>query len=360
VTTLSLFVLGSLIEVTIVGLDEAQTREVEQSWQWCLAAGDDALQAPATRLVFSVGDASPVGDSRSYRDFETFASDLAGFVTRAAIDAADSKWMLVHAAAIAHPQTGEVIAFIGASGAGKSTLAKALAADYVYVTDETLAVDLATGEVLAYPKPISMFSNGPGSPKKQVGPAQLGFEQAAQPLRLRQVFLLDRQIEPAGMPQTKSITTLRAVEKLVPQVSYLPRRANPISDMVRLAEWGSGIEVLTYSEAADLVAFVEIQFEAGKSEPQLDKQSAWVRTGPNAAMTSGEEVILLVDGRVVALEGIAAAIWLGHSRGDSAIEVIDQLVRDYGSPLTGGVQDRFYEICAELEARGIATFSVRD
>ncbi|MEN9753513.1 MAG: hypothetical protein RL670_1204, partial [Actinomycetota bacterium] len=217
-TTLNLCALGSLIEVNIIGLDEGQTHQVEQSWRWCIATGDAALHAPATRLSFSVGETSWSGDSRNYRDFETFASDLAGVVTRTAIDAADSKWMLVHAAAIAHPQTGEVIAFIGASGAGKSTLAKALATDYAYVTDETLAVDLATGEVLAYPKPISLFSDGPGSPKRQVGPAQLEFEQAAHQLRLRQVFLLDRQTEPTGMPQTKTITTLRAVEELVPQV----------------------------------------------------------------------------------------------------------------------------------------------
>jgi hypothetical protein len=63
--------------------------------------------------------------------------------------------LAVHAGVVASGQN--VIAFPAESGAGKSTLTAAcLAAGFGYVSDEALCVDWSDGQVVSYPKPLSL------------------------------------------------------------------------------------------------------------------------------------------------------------------------------------------------------------
>jgi Coenzyme PQQ synthesis protein D (PqqD) len=79
---------------------------------------------------------------------------LMSAVNRAVVDASTDR-LLVHASAV--EADGRAILFPAPMEAGKSTLAAGLLrAGYRYVTDEAVAIDLATLEVQPYPRPISL------------------------------------------------------------------------------------------------------------------------------------------------------------------------------------------------------------
>ncbi len=79
-------------------------------------------------------------------------------VNQAAADASD-EFLLLHAGALDAGGTG--VLFPAASGAGKSTLVTALAASGLgYLTDELVALDLPSGELLPYPKPVTLKPGG--------------------------------------------------------------------------------------------------------------------------------------------------------------------------------------------------------
>lgn len=82
-------------------------------------------------------------------------------VNRAAV-AASGEHLLFHAGALNARGTGVLVP--GASGAGKSTLVGGLAAAGLgYLTDELVGYDLASGQLLPYPKPIAMKPGGVGA-----------------------------------------------------------------------------------------------------------------------------------------------------------------------------------------------------
>lgn len=79
-------------------------------------------------------------------------------VNQAAADASE-EFLLLHAGALDAAGTGVLLP--AASGAGKSTLVAALAAGgFGYLTDELVALDLPSGELLPYPKPITLKPRG--------------------------------------------------------------------------------------------------------------------------------------------------------------------------------------------------------
>ena len=104
---------------------------------WNLDAGDVRLTAP---------DASTVCDFVLWE------------VTRLAIDHSP-RYLVIHASAVS--RDGVAVVFPAEANSGKSTLATLLVeAGFDYLTDEATAIDLDTGEVVAYPKPITL---DPGS-----------------------------------------------------------------------------------------------------------------------------------------------------------------------------------------------------
>ncbi len=117
----------------------------------------------------------------------------------------------VHAGVVS--RGGSVLAMPGKSGTGKSTLVAAcVAAGWGYVSDEALAFDDDTMEVVAYPKPIwidrratrlvgvpqESLAVTPSRYKYPVTPADLGGVVARGPLRLRAVVVPERTPDTAG------------------------------------------------------------------------------------------------------------------------------------------------------------------
>jgi hypothetical protein len=117
---------------------------------------------------------------------------------------------------------GRVVAVAGESGAGKSTLVAAAALrGLTYVGDEVCAIDPASGEVLAYPRPIGLrhggaaalgidVPRGPLDPYRQIYPWQPpGDARSRDPRLLGLVAVVERR---SGPP---TITPVPAAEALV-------------------------------------------------------------------------------------------------------------------------------------------------
>jgi hypothetical protein len=108
---------------------------------------DDAwhLQSPNGRL--EAGDAS-------------IALDFLLWEINAAATRRQSDLLILHAAAVSTADGGALV-MPAPANSGKSTLATALVAKgFDYLTDESCAIDVAPGEIVAYPKPIAL---DPGS-----------------------------------------------------------------------------------------------------------------------------------------------------------------------------------------------------
>ncbi len=147
-------------------------RYVEQVLRSLLAVGDDPehpsaqpdhLHAVHTFDVVTEGqgpirlllDGDEVGATTT---LDAAMSYLQWSINQVAIDEADAM-VLLHASAVRLAE--RVAVFPAASNSGKSTLAAGMVrAGLGYLTDEAVAVDLATGAVTAYPKPVSL---DPGS-----------------------------------------------------------------------------------------------------------------------------------------------------------------------------------------------------
>ena len=81
-------------------------------------------------------------------------AQLAWEVNRGVVEEAGNR-LLLHAAAA--ERDGRIVILAGPEGSGKSTLVSALVRSGLrYVTDETVAVELAAGTIGPYPKPISL------------------------------------------------------------------------------------------------------------------------------------------------------------------------------------------------------------
>jgi hypothetical protein len=101
------------------------------------------------------------------------AAAVAGWVVwdinRSAAEAS-GEHLLFHAAALEFDGVGLLLP--GASGSGKSTLAAALASSGAgYLSDELVAVDLTSGALVPYPKPISLKS-GSFALLRHLGPGE--------------------------------------------------------------------------------------------------------------------------------------------------------------------------------------------
>jgi hypothetical protein len=138
--------LGRRLDALLAGLrDRGQPAPVEH-WYSLLTAGAPAGTVDVRRDGEELARAQPYGDAVGLVVWD---------VNRAAAEAAGTGLLLFHAGAIEADGTGVLIP--GASGAGKSTLVAGLVrAGSGYLTDELAALDLATGRLLPYAKPITV------------------------------------------------------------------------------------------------------------------------------------------------------------------------------------------------------------
>jgi hypothetical protein len=140
--------------------DECLSRQVD-----AILAGlrDPSGEAPARHWYSLTSAAGPVGAVDVLRNGEFLArgqqpGDALGWVVwdvNRAAAAAGAEHLLIHSGAVETAGTG--ILFPGASGSGKSTLVAGLVrSGFGYLTDELSALDMTSGMLLPYPKPITV------------------------------------------------------------------------------------------------------------------------------------------------------------------------------------------------------------
>lgn len=263
-SALHLDVLGVRVDLQVGGSRARELREaIEDPWSWCRVDGDgepeatlevwlDDEQGGRTPDLYVDRHVEVVGG----HDLATVLDVLSPAVTQRAIAARAGQLLMLHAAALAHPDTGATAVLVGPSGAGKTTVATALGRHFAYLTDETVGV-LPDYRVVGYPKPLSVLDQPRDAVKRQISPGELGLSHLYGPEpRVRSVILLDRQPGGDRLPSVTRIQTVDALPELAAQSSYSRRLDRPLRRLAALAEVAGGVRRVTYREADDLVPVV--------------------------------------------------------------------------------------------------------
>ena len=292
--------LGSPIGVTFdTNVPDSERRAVLAAWAGLLS---DSAE-PET-----VVHADKAGDELGDR--------LATQVTLAGIEALRGRALMFHACGVALPD-GHVIGFVGPSGRGKTTLARALASDYGYVTDETLAV-LPGGEVLPYAKPLSIGQRPKW--KRTVSPAELGLlPLPAAPLRLAALVLLDRRPD-AGPAHVDPVPLGTAIGELAPEISSLGGLPQPLATLSDALRSTGGARRLVYADAADLDGIIEEVLEAARADDAETKQldpvggrtpgpGRYSRCAATDALAVDDDILVLGDAHLTLLTGLGPLVW---------------------------------------------------
>jgi len=238
------------------GLAADARAAIEEAWAWCLSTPTDTpadivleawCQDHAPREAVDAAWRRGAVAGTSVTELMHFLSSVA---TTSAITAQAGKLLMLHGCAVAMPD-GQVVAFVGPSGMGKTTVASTLAQQFGYVTDETVAVRF-DGEVVAYPKPLSLVVRELHDAKRQVSPVSAGLLPAPGELRLAAVVLLDRRQDGPEVPLITQVDLLEGLAELAAQVSFLAHIAQPLHTFSEVIERVGGITRVTYREAATL------------------------------------------------------------------------------------------------------------
>jgi hypothetical protein len=270
-----------------------------------------------------------------------------------AIEAAKGELLMLRAAAVAHPVTGQCVILVGGAGAGKSAAARALSRYFAYVTDETVALTSSL-DVLPFPKPLSLFVDESRTHKQQHSPARLGLQPPPASLRPAAVLLLERHEEGHVPPVLEDLPVEQAVAHLAGHASYLAELDRPLHRLADLVHAAGGVHRVAYREADDVVAIVQQFVNEPPSpatappcepEPALDD----LRHGP---VVAGGETIrcraftdfyvedgvgcVMVDDQVVApsLMGTRILTLLGEGSATTA-ELAEVLLAEFGRPDSG-------------------------
>lgn len=244
--TLNLEALDVVIVLEVSG--DTLAEAVRQAWVDAIIAppADDAR--PRRTLSVAVGEES--GAHVSGRDVRGVLHNLSSAVTRAALDARAGDLILLHAAALAHPDTGATAALVAASGTGKTTASIALGRELVYLSDETAGID-ANGRVARYRKPLSVVVDD--HLKAQVAPSAHGLRLEAVDGRLATVLHLERDPAHVVAPHIEAVEMIDAFTLLAPQTSAFARTERPLHRLAELLESVGGLMRVRYAEADTLL-----------------------------------------------------------------------------------------------------------
>lgn len=273
--TLWLDVLGHRVQIEIAGdaaaAEHARERALEAWGELVIserpaAPGPDDIRHDAhAPLVFTVNNIDEV---------EHLLDQLSSRATLAGIEARSGELLMLHAAGLADPKSGHVVACVAPSGTGKTTLSRAAAGKLLYVTDETVAVT-RSGEIVHYPKPLSVKQRGNSwAPKSQHHPEQFGLEVAGSTgLSLGAIVLLARELDErderdandttsdtpatATPPWFEQVDLFDAMVALVPELSYLSRMPKPLHWLAETLLSVGGVQRLHYSQAAHAIPLLQ-------------------------------------------------------------------------------------------------------
>ncbi|WP_461187582.1 hypothetical protein [Arthrobacter sp. Z4-13] len=342
------------------------------AWERC-ASIEELLVPP---LPNEPTDSEPFSASVTYRtmateagtfplqaaSFEELAENLTTRLTVAAILANAGELMMLHACGVADPVTGAVVALVAKSGTGKTTAASVLARTYGYVTDETVAIG-PDGSVIPYPKPLSV-KQGPGLPKGQIGPDELGLEPAPTKPFIQSIVLLNRiQSDPPVTPVLKRFPLADAVLALIPDSSSQGEIEEPLQSLCRLIDSVGGVWQMTYSEATHLPAALEPLFwPQPETEPRWearadDAQSGRIpdgclrRTTPKDAVAIDGDVLVMLDNEIVRLSGIGPAIWEASANPVRLDQLTEEVSKVHGRP--EGYRGAVAAAAAQLAERSV-------
>lgn len=234
--------IGVNIGLVVSGRDLADA--VTTAWQ------DAVTESPAqpTQVLTVALDSDPRADVWG-SSIEEVLHRLSPAVTQAAITHWAGDLMMLHAAALADPNTGRTAVLVAASGTGKTTASRTLGRRFAYLSDETAGIT-REGLVLPYRKPLSIIKTG--HLKTQVAPSTLGLLATTLECRIGALLLLDRQPDHAGRATVTPMDTIDAIAAIAPQSSFLPSVDRPLQRLAELVGMAGGAHLATYREASDL------------------------------------------------------------------------------------------------------------
>ncbi|WP_104173248.1 hypothetical protein [Arthrobacter sp. Y81] len=363
---------GELLWIDVLGtqfavrwgrsVTEEQQQNMRSAWARCAGSGAPLIpplpKEPTEALPFSASVSYlSMYDGGTFAlqaaSFEELAENVTSRVTVAAILENAGELMMLHACAVASPVTGAVVALVAKLGTGKTTAASVLAGTYGYVSDETVAIG-PDGSVVPYPKPLSV-KQGPGEPKHQVGPDELGLQPAPAKPFIQSIVLLDRvdaapradlsadqQDRPA--PVLRQLPLADALLALIPDSSSQGEIDEPLQSLCRLIDRVGGVWQVTYSEAADLPQALEPLFrKRRRSKPEWTAAGTETESGaipdgwfrrvePKDAVAVGDDLLVMLESEIVRLSGIGPAIWEATASAVPLDQLADEVGARHGQP----------------------------
>jgi hypothetical protein len=296
----------------------------------------DPLIVRAARLRQAVAGDDPV----------LLSAQFTSTLTLRAIDERRGTLTMVHAAALEDLPTGRVAMLVGASGAGKTTAARVLGATMGYVTDETAAVSV-TGEVIAYPKPLSLVpATHVRGPKRQVSPHELGLCPSAGPLRLALIVILARSSSAPTPPDVHDLSLLETMSELAQQSSHLTDFDRPLHRLASMVELADRAVRVEYNDAEHLPTVIS-QLLANRRKvraplrPAPSMPAAIGASGPAVSLAPLKDLYidesgaaaLRLDGDIIVVSELAGFILQATQTEPQTIAaLVEQLTAEFGEP----------------------------
>lgn len=332
---LRLSVAGVVIDLEFGHGLEGLAREMHELWSHLATPKDDA--PVHARRTYVAEPTSQLPNAAVLRWVPASSYVLSKQVTKMLIENLIGSCVLLHAGFVDHNKFGGLMV-VGASGAGKSTATTLLGQNGLYLTDELAIIDPASLQVAPFPKPVSRISPGaPASTKSDVALAELGLEAATRSAAIQHVVFLDRERATRSStvdgPVIRRVSLAESLCRLVEQSSSLWKVKDGLSQLaVMITNTGGAVRV-HYREAEQLPSLLA-QLPPRRSE-------AWVRIerGPERIAGLGEYsvaqyvqalgvedgVIVLSEGRVSHLSGLAGVIWaVLNERGPSSASDVER------------------------------------
>ena len=251
---------------TVVGVRIAgRSREdieiaMQDTWNWGWISGPvddhDLMISGSIRGQ----DLYPTEVTVMARDLESLLRRLTSRIVHDAMEAQAGRLTMISASAVAHPASGETIAFVGGKGSGKTNMALSLGHSYGFVADDVVAIR-ADNSVVPFARPLSLeheFGMLPSgeTPIDLVSPTNFWLETPPKEPAIRSVVFLDRQQDFTGTPYLTELEPLEGILELSGEVTYLNELRLPLHRLGSIVDQCGGIHRLTYRQAHDALPLV--------------------------------------------------------------------------------------------------------